>query len=271
MATVTFKHLVKVSESIYSSGKTNQHDVFQAQLELSKLESQKIYINEQIDITRALLAEWVGNNIASKLSPTSLPKWKKNFNPNILENKIISHPKIRQDIMLVNAKQKNVNLAEQDYKPGWNLGAYYSIRQGDFSMTNKKKTDFAGIQVSFDLPLFTKNKQDKVLSAKLKELNSAKDMQRVDYKKLQTDILHFFAIYQKLQEQDKFYQTRLLPEVNQFAKATLIAYKNNKTDFLTVARAHVADLNMMLEGLKIKVDFKKAIAALLYLEEGNYK
>ena len=138
-------------------------------------------------------------------------------------------------------------------------------------MTNKKKTDFAGIQVSFDLPLFTKNKQDKVLSAKLKELNSAKDMQRVDYKKLQTDILHFFAIYQKLQEQDKFYQTRLLPEVNQFAKATLIAYKNNKTDFLTVARAHVADLNMMLEGLKIKVDFKKAIAALLYLEEGNYK
>ena len=265
-----FKHLIKVSESIFASGKNNQHDVFQAQLELSKLESQKIFIKEKIDTTRAMLSEWVGVNIANKLYPTELPKWD-NVNFNYHNLQILTHPKLKQDNALISARQQSVKIAEQDYRPKWKISAYYSFRQGDFTMSNNKRTDLIGAQVNFDLPFFTKNKQDKILTARLKELNAAKDTQQIDYKKLQTEWSTVYTRYQQSIEQDKLYQSRLIPEARQFAKATLISYKNNQTDFLTVAKAHVLDLNTILEGLKIKVDNKKTEVALLYLQEGSSK
>jgi len=267
----TFKELIKISESIYASGKTNQHDVFQAQLEFSKLENQKIIINEQIDETRARISEWIGLENAEKLYPNKLPDWEVKFNINQLANSILNHPRLIQDNVLVNVKQQDVKLAKQDYKPDWNIGAFYSVRSGDFTMSNKHRTDLVGAQLSFDLPFFTKYKQDKKLTSKLNDLNSAKDNQQIDYKKFKTEVFKKFAQYNKLIKQNKIYNSQLIPEAKQFAKASLIAYKNNQTDFLTVSRAYITELNTILEGLKIKSEYNQIEADLLYLYEGNEK
>jgi len=268
---VIFKELIKISESIYASGKTNQHDVFQAELEFSRLKNQKIIINEKIDETRSMLSEWIGLENAEKLYPDKLPNWGVEFNINQFKNNILNHPKLIQDNVLVNSKHQDVKLAEQDYKPEWNIGVFYSNRNGDFTMSNKHKTDFVGVQVSFDLPFFTKYKQDKILASKIKELNLAKDNQHIDYKKLKTEVFKVFAKYKRLIEQNKIYNSQLIPESKQFAKSSLIAYKNNQTDFLTVSRAYITELNTILEGLKIKSEHKKIEADLLYLYEGNTK
>ena len=261
-----FKHLVKVTESIYSSGKSNQYDVLRAQLELSKIENMLIDINKQIGVVRGSLSNWIDQELAEQVMPNYLPKWPEVPNENILSKKIQEHPHLLKDILLVTAGQQGVKLVNQEYKPGLIAGLNYSFRKGKNSMMDDKRSDFIGAQVSVDLPFFTSNRQDKQVMASISELNSIKDRHRTDYRKMKSDLLQFLVMWKKLSKQTDFYQARLIPEARQYSKATLTAYQNNQGDFPTVARAYVSDLNTQLESLKLQVDKSKARVALLYLE-----
>lgn len=261
-----FQHLVKVSESMLSAGKSNQHDVLRAQLELSRIENHQIQITEQIDTTRARLARWVGKAMASQMMPNHLPRWPKPPSQRILEQQINQHPHLKTDASLVAASRQGVQLARQEYKPGWTVGINYSFRQGNNPMMGDRRSDFIGAQVSVDLPVFTANRQDKELAASLAELNATRDAQLSDYRKMSSELSQFLVVWEKLTKQVALYKKRLNPEAKQYAKATLTAYQNDQSDFPTVARAYVAELNTQLEGLKIEVERDKARVALLYLE-----
>ena len=86
---VIFQHLVKVTESMLGAGKSNQHDVLRAQLELSQIENRQIQITEQIDTARARLARWVGKAMAREAKPNRLPHWPKPPSQQILEHQIM--------------------------------------------------------------------------------------------------------------------------------------------------------------------------------------
>ncbi len=159
-----------------------------------------------------------------------------------------------------------MQLARQDYKPGWTVGVNYSFRQGNNPMMGKRRSDFIGAQVNVNLPIFTANRQDKALAASLAKLNATRDAQLSDYRKMSSELSQFLVVWEKLTKQVALYKKRLNPKAKQYAKATLTAYQNNKSDFLTVARAYVAELNTQLEKLKIEVEGDKARVALLYLE-----
>ncbi len=263
---VIFQHLVKVTESMLGAGKSNQHDVLRAQLELSQIENRQIQITEQIDTARARLARWVGKAMAREAKPNRLPHWPKPPSQQILEHQINQHPHLRTDATLVAASHQGVQLAKQQYKPAWTVGLNYSFRQGNNPMMGGRRADFIGAQVSVDLPIFTAKRQDKELAASLAELNATRDSELSDYRKMVSELSQFWVVWQKLTKQAALYQKRLNPEAKQYAEATLTAYQNDQSDFPTVARAHVTELNTQLDGLKIEVERDKARVALLYLE-----
>ena len=263
-----FKHLVKVTESILASGKSRQHDVLRAQLELSQIKNRQIQIAEQIDNARSRLARWIGQPLASDALPTHMPTWSQPPNRKILVQKLMLHPSLQTDNSLINANRAGVELAKQQYKPGWLADISYSVRQGDNAMTNKKRADFIGAQISLDLPVFTAKRQDKKLASSLADLNAAEDAKFTNIRKLKSDLDQYWTTWQKLTQQEKLYRQRLLPEANYYAKATLTAYQNDLSDYPAVARAYVIELNTQLDALKIMVDRSKARVALLYIE-GN--
>ena len=261
-----FQHLVKVTESMLAAGKSNQHDVLRAQLELSRIENRQIKIAEEVDTARARLARWIGKPMANSIMPKSLPHWRKPLTLEALEQQLNRHPHLKADAQLVAASNQSVKLAEQQYKPGWTVSLNYGFRQGNNPMMGGKRSDFISAQVSVDLPIFTAKRQDKELASSLAEFNATRDQELSDYRKMVSDLSQFWAIWKKLTEQAVLYKNRLNPEAKQYAEATLTAYQNDQSDFPTVARAYVAELNTQLEGLRIEVERDKARAALLYLE-----
>ena len=264
-----FLHLVKVTESILASGKSNQHDVLRAQLELSQIKNRQIQIEEQLVNARTRLARWIGEPMANNALPAGLPKWPLPPNQKILTQKLLLHPNLQTDISLIDASRAGVQLAKQQYKPGLLADVSYSLRQGDNSMTNKRRADFIGAQISLDLPVFTGKRQDKQLASNLADLNASEDAKVSNFRKMKSNLGQYWVDWEKLSQQVKLYQQRLIPEANYYAKATLTAYQNDLSDFPAVARAYVIELNTQLDALKIEVDRSKARVGLLYMEGSN--
>lgn len=260
-----FQHLVKITESMLANNKAQQRDVIRAQLELTELDNQLLNMNQQIKTARATLGRWVGPALAKEASPKRLPSWLSP--PKLLQfqHDLAQHPILKTDAALISSGHAGIKLAEQQYKPGFTVGVAYGFRQGR-NMDGQRRSDFLTAQVSMDLPLFTHNRQDRTLRASQENLLSNEENQMSDYRQLLETLKAQYAAWREQRRSAWLYRSQLIPEAKQYAEATMTAYQNTQTDFPTLARAYVRELNTELGGLKALVHQHIARANLLYLQ-----
>ena len=260
-----FQHLVKVTESMLANNKAQQKDVIRAQLEVTELDNRLLNINQQIKTARATLGRWVGSALAKKAVPMQLPGWLSPPKLSQFQHDVHQHPILKTDAALISSGHAGIKLAEQQYKPGFTVGVAYGFRQGH-NMDGQRRSDFLTAQVSMDLPLFTRNRQDRTLRASQENLLSNEENQMSDYRQLLEALKTQYAAWQQQRRSVWLYRSHLIPEAKQYAEATMTAYQNAQTDFPTLARAYVRELKTELEGLKAKVHQNIARANLLYLQ-----
>lgn len=260
-----FQHLVSITESMLANNKAQQRDVIRAQLELSELDNRLLEINQKIDTARVELERWIGAELASKAQPGKLPGWPSLPRIEQFYEVIKQHYILKKDGTLISAGHEGINLAKQQYKPGFAVGVAYGIRQGH-NINGKNRPDFLTAQVSMDLPLFPGKRQDRNLQASQENLIALEENQESDYRQLKETLKTQYAIWQQQQKSHFLYQRHLVPEAKQYAEATVTAYQNNQTDFPTLARAYVRELDIQLAGLRAVVDRDIARINLLYLQ-----
>jgi outer membrane protein TolC len=260
-----FSHLVKVATSQLSVGKGFQHQVLRAQLELTRINDRLIKIAEDIARVRASFVRLIGENIANGLIPTELPRWSE---PEIklLQEQVKHHPQINKIKALVLAAHKDWEIAQELYKPAWSLGVVYSSRNGRATRSTKKRSDFIGLQLTTELPFFTKNSQERIVSSSFQKYQAVKNQEHIDTLNIVKELTERYALWVRLKDQEKLYKTKLIPEVKQYAQATLSAYENTKIEYETVAKAYDRKLLTSLEELRIETQKYQAHAHLLYLK-----
>lgn len=163
-----FSRLVSVTKQQYAAGRQKQQDVIRSELELGMLDDRELKIETKLEVTRAKLAKYIGNDFTMSDISSILPQFK------VLKNNaawIEKHPMINMEDAMVKAKEKNVDLAKQSYKPSWMLDLSYGKRED--TANGIERPDFVSAMVVFDLPLFTADKQDKKVAASKFRLNSA--------------------------------------------------------------------------------------------------
>ena len=261
-----FAHLVKVSTSILSVGKGYQYDVLRAQLDVTETETQLIQVEEDIAKVTAKLVRLVGPDIANSIHPIQLPDWSEPHDESTLHEKVKHHPIIKKVDSLIEASRKEIELSEAHYSPAWSLGLHYSFRHGRAPPHARKRADFVGVQLTTELPFFTKNRQDRKLAASTARHKASKSQRRIDLLTLAREVSEYYAMWTQLKVQENLYKNRLMPEAKQYAAATLTAYENRQIDFPTVARAHAKELAVRLQASRVTTNRYKARVYLLYLE-----
>ncbi len=279
-----FEQLVDVAAASYSSavGKTRQHDLVRAQLELTRLDDRLTRLNQTLDATKQGLAEWMlageqgngqfafeastGFSIASRLPKISL------INKQLLQQKAIStqalveiisqHPAVLAFDQKIKASESSVELAKQKYKPEWGVSASYGYR--DASPLGQPRSDLFSVGVSFDLPIFTENKQDQQLRSATSKKASIKTQRWLILRKLIASYKSTKAQLLRLIERQKLFEKRLLPQMHDQAEASLTAYTNDDGDFAEVVRSRIAELNARIDALIIDVDIQKNVVQLNY-------
>lgn len=260
-----FQHLVSVTESMLANNKAQQKDVIRAQLELTELDNQLIKINQNISIAKAQLGRWISPQLAKGTVPKRLPRWPRFANIQELSGQLYHHPTLETDTAVIAANQAEVNVAKQQYKPGFLLGVAYGFRQGR-NLDGNRRPDFFTAQVSMDLPLFTRNRQTQTLNASIENFSASKENKVSDYRQLLEVLKTQYATWEQEDESSRLYKSKLIPEAKQYAEATMTAYQNAQTDFPTLARAYVRELNVELSGLRVTVNRSIARANILYLQ-----
>lgn len=258
-----FRQLVEITRAQFASGRVSQQDVLNAQLELSRLRDRETRIKTTEEINRASLEQWVGRAAWEELD-RAFPRLPAIPDEETILQSLDRHPVLKMKNAQVEASNQAIQIAREQYKPGWNVGVQYRQRFGE-NPDGTSRSNMMAALVTFDLPLFTGQRQDKRLSASQKKASAAK-LDRVDTRRKLNSILQAeYARWQRLAEREELYRTNLLREATANANAALNAYQSGTTEFTTLMRARLTELNVRLEELRIRVDRAKAQARLLYL------
>jgi len=261
-----FRKLVKVTESNYSAGRQLQQHVIRAELELELLDDKESEIITKQRIARARLEKLIGKQIAgdkTEITALSLPALPLPVAVQQYHKALEQHPMFQMQQAKVSVTDTNIKLAKQGYKPDWMVDLTYGAR--DETSTGKERADFLSAMVSFSVPLFTGNFQDrKVAASKLKQNAALKNLKDVR-NKLRQLYTASYAAWQQLTERSERYHKALLVKAKQNSEASLTSYQSGRGLFTDLMKAEITEFNMQLKALRIDVNKLKALAELNYL------
>lgn len=255
----TISELIEVIEGRYTTGRQTQQDISRAQLELSLLDDRLAEFDQKISVERANLARRIGTAAVIQPLPSHLPAMQHPADLAAVEEILAHHPAAEILAANIETADKAVDIASEQYKPGWTLNVGYGARGGD-------RADFASVGVTMDVPLFTKNRQDKRVSAAKKSRQAtrlSRDTLLLDLKK-KLHVAH--ANWKRLGERTTLYQTVVLERAKETTEASLTSYQSGVSDFPELVRARLAELDAELKLLRLQTDRLKAQATLLFLE-----
>ena len=262
-----FSQLVDITQAHYATGRVSQQDVLHASLELARLDDRTTRILNAVDTNRAALMKWIGAPASIPVNST-FPELPLPASREQIETALPEHPAIRIETARLEAENQSIRIAREQYKPGWSAGLEYRKRFGE-DPDGDDRSDMMAAMLTVDIPLFTKNRQDKRLSASIQQASSVQlgrdDKLRELKRQLDTD----YANWQRLEERAALYKSQLLQASTANAQASLNAYQSGVTEFTTLMRARITDLDVRLADLRIRVDRTMALASLLYLAGEN--
>lgn len=277
-----FEQLVDVAQVSYSSavGKTRQQDIVRAQLELTRLEDRLSVLLQQYETAQQALYQWLSGNqtgdyIASDIyiadwgaaHSANLPQVESLYpelvnqqhsnSPQRLVEYFSKHPQVKAIDQKLHASAIGIEVEEQKYQPAWALNSSYAYRAEDPAGNNR--ADFFSIGLSIDVPLFTENRQDKVVESAVANRESIKTEKVLLLRQMLAKFATANAQLIRLEQRLQLYNERLLPQMNEQSEASLTAYTNDEGDFSEVVRARIAQLNSQIDVLNINVEQQKII------------
>lgn len=259
-----FKKLVRITESQYASGIQRQQDVIRAELELDMLEDRLDAIRTKQQQTRAKLVKLVGPEAHGKSIDESFPELAEvnleNEQPNLFEN----HPKVLMEDARVARSQYGIELARQSYKPEWMFELSYGFRDGT-NPNGSERADFASAMISFDIPLFTKDRQDRQVAASQLTYQASEDAREDVIRELQSEYQQAKATWLRLKSRLQRFQSTIVPQSKENASAALLAYQSRRGDFTSLMRARITELETELKFSRLHSKLLKTQARLLYL------
>jgi outer membrane protein TolC len=261
---VVFTDLAEITRDYYANGRAHQQDVVQAQLELSKVEERLARIQQQEDEARARLAEQIGADAYRHLAPL----WPQVNQPSTTQQIIAGlaeHPRLRAWQHEIAKSRTTEELARQAYKPGFAVDLAYGGRSGQ-NIDGSNRSDFLSVFVTMDIPLFTKNRQDRVLASRIADTSATLFARDDVYRSMKARVERNAATLTREQERLGLYQEYLLPQAAFNAEAAFEAYQDAVDDLTTLMRARIGEYELKLNYAALRADEIITRARLLYLE-----
>lgn len=291
-----FEQLSQLAEASYASGlgKTRQHDIVRAQLELTRLEDKLAQLKLEQNRYQGILSKWLSdysqeNHSAVSIYNKALDNIKvsvqlpsltlinetlvrklggnnKALKVEKLALQFVNHPAVKAIDKKVATQAMAIELAEQKYKVQWGVNASYGLRDDDDMGNNR--ADLFSLGVVFDLPLFTDNKQDNEVKSAIANTQAIKTEKLLLVRQLMSAFVSAKGRLLSVEKRQALYQEKLLPQIHDQAQASLTAYTNNDGVFSEVVRARIAELNAQIDFLAMNVQQQKIILEINYLLVG---
>ena len=246
---------LEAAEGRYRAAADMQQALIRARQALARVNEREPMLKAQIARARAQLGRWIGEASALPL-PAALPA----LPVPAPDFDTARHPELLAAEAMHNAARLDVDMARQEYKPGWMLDLSYGFRRPMPDGT--ERPDMVTAMVTLDLPVFRSKRQDRRLAEK-QALESGARFETED-KRRELVAMHqsVRAEYEALAARAKIFEEQLLPAIRREAQVTVAGFARDQAEY---REAQMKALEAEQEYTRVRVDLAKTQAELLYL------
>ena len=246
---------LEAAEGRYRAAADMQQALIRARQALARVNEREPMLKAQITRARAQLGRWIGEAATLPL-PAELPA----LPVPAPDFDTARHPELLAAEAMHNAARLEVNMARQEYKPGWMLDLQYGFRRPMPDGT--ERPDMVTAMVTLDLPLFRSKRQDR----RLAEKQALESGARLDAEDKRRELVAMYqsmrAEYEALVARAKIFEEQLLPAIRREAQVTVEGFARDQTEYRD---AQMKALEAEQEYTRVRVDLAKTQAELLYL------
>lgn len=259
-----FSELVELTEARYRAGTGRQRDVDQARLEQALMARQILDLETRRDEAASQLARWIGR-WPEQDQEARLPDWPAPGSQDAASAGWQQHPAILSDGQRIEAGRLGADLARQAYRPMWMVEAGYGHQRGRDPMGMGRQSDKLFAMVSFSLPLFTANRQDRRVAAAEAEVDALVHQRQLRIQEWEGRIRGQQTRLERQQRRIELLAEIILPEAERTVDSTLAAYRTDRASFDEVVRARLAEIDQRLELIATRINWLEARTELAYL------
>jgi outer membrane protein TolC len=258
-----YQELEAAANAGYAAGGRRQNDLFRIAMERELLEEDSARLRQLGRTWDAELGRWLGAE-ADRARIVGLPELPPAPPRETALLVLPDHPILAADMRRVDAGQLGVEIAKQQYRPSWALDVSYGVRDGQDD-SGDSRPDFFSAMLSFELPIFPRERQDRRVSAamasKMAVKNRLEDRQREILRRFESA----WADYESLGRRTALFEQRVLPSAVANVEATRLAYQNDVVPFDELVRAEKSLLDTRLQLVRLRADRIVTLAELHYL------
>lgn len=260
---VYFVDLVEVTRSLYSIGSQQQQDVFEAELELDRIDDQILERKQRIENARLNIGSLIGR-FNFEITSTDYPDWRDHVIPTESTELFECHPSMLALRALLAANTGSIEMINSKYRPTWTIDLGYGYRSGT-TIQGSSRSDIVSATVSFSLPFFPKRKYDSQLSAARSNKAADEFLSTRQLRTLQQRYSSALSDLELLNQRIDAYKNQLVPRSDNLAQASLQAYRSKTTDFSNVVRSYIGQVETKLAHEQLIAERLKIWAEMDYL------
>lgn len=243
----------------YSVGKVSQQDALRAQVSESKLIEHLIMLEQDGDLSRAMLNSLLGRNPETPIevagqygAPVELPAISE------LERlSLTSRPELAAITASMKQSTDEAALARKQYTPDFSANVGYMLNP-----TGSEHRNNYMIEGSMTLPWLNRRKHDAEISeaqaARAQRQDEFDAMRLVVFQQIQEALVRVNAAKRLVD----LYQNTLRPQADLTLQSTTLAYENDRTDLLTLLDAQNVTLDVDYSYFRALSDFEQRMAEL---------
>ncbi|HLH08007.1 MAG TPA: TolC family protein [Terriglobales bacterium] len=253
------RQAVQAARIKYTVGNVPQQDILKAQVALTRLAEHLIHFEQDADLARARLNTLLGRDPAASINVHgnyAVPQHLLGIE-DLEKIALASRPDLAQAQAAVEKRRQEQALAAKAYSPDFTVAAGYMLMPSGSDHRNNYM-----LEGSINLPWLNRRKHDSEVAeakAKASEQDAELDgMRTAAFGQIQEALVRVKAA-QRLAD---VYHEALQPQSEATLRSTVIAYENDRTDFLNLLDSQTTVVDIDLAYFQALADFETRFADL---------
>ena len=237
--------LVGAREAGYAAGTGGGLEMIDARLERVELDERRLGLLARRDAAAAALGRWLGEEAAASARQPA-PEPSPPLAAALALERLATHPSLLGLDGSEEAARVEVGLVEQRYRPAFGLEVGYGFRVN--------RPDMLSAMLTFDLPLFTRDRQDRERAAAMSRARAAAARREDAWRVLSARLVEAQAREARSAEALALYREALQPLAALGEELALAAYASDAGGLPEVIanRRRVVELTERLERLRLE-------------------
>lgn len=243
------------------AGRGSATDALGAQAAVAALKGRLLQLRGDEKRAEAELGRWIGAEAIATPGPSpslnELPG-----NVETLRESAQLHALIAPLDARIAVAAADLDLARATRRPGWGVEFTYGKRGPGYS-------DMGQLQFTLDLPLFAKNRQSPMITARGAELRKARAERDTQIAMRRAELQQMVISWQQLGEQLQFLDDEQLALARERSRAALGGFRAGSLDARAVVDAFNSETDLLLSRAALTLDRAMAWSYLRYAQAGT--